>query len=119
MATTAGAAVTGCADAPWTCTKQVAVAVMTDGTVAVEVASEHALVHWPFLSDITLIDALVKVFQLPPHLTDDQPNTHPQLGLPQASSSKHVHPALELILFVRLSLHVHQYWQPDCTRPEQ
>lgn len=66
---------------------QVAVAVMTDGTVAVEVASENALVQWPFLSDLTLIDAITKVFQLPQHLTEDLPNTHPQLGLPQVCSS--------------------------------
>ena len=34
---------------------------MKDGTVAVEVAAERALVQWPFLSDISLINTLIKV----------------------------------------------------------
>lgn len=59
---------------------QIAVAVMLDGTVAVEVASEHALLQWPFLSDMSLVDAIAKIFQLPPHLTDAQPNTTLELG---------------------------------------
>lgn len=62
---------------------QVAVAVMTDGTVGVEVASEHAQLQWPFLSDLSMIDALIKVFQLPQHLTDAQPNTTFELGTMQ------------------------------------
>lgn len=53
---------------------------MLDGTVAVEVASEHALLQWPFLSDMSLVAAITKVFQLPPQLTDAQPNTTSELG---------------------------------------
>lgn len=59
---------------------QIAVAVMLDGTVAVEVASQHALLQWPFMSDISMIDAIIKVFQLPPQLLDVQPNTTTELG---------------------------------------
>lgn len=33
---------------------------MLDGTVAVEIAAERALVQWPFLTDMTLVDALVR-----------------------------------------------------------
>jgi hypothetical protein len=61
------------------------VAVMLDGTVAVEVASQHALLQWPFMSDISMIDAIVKVFQLPPALLDVQPNTTTELGTLQVT----------------------------------
>ena len=44
---------------------QVTVAVMDDGTVAVEVAESQALLQWPYLSDISLITAVASVFVRP------------------------------------------------------
>lgn len=61
---------------------QVAVAVMLDGTVAVEIAAENALAQWPYLTDMTLIDALIRIFVLPPELT----------GLQMANTSAGINP---------------------------
>lgn len=45
---------------------QVNMAMYTDGTMAVEVAVDNALVQWPFLADISFITVISAVFQLPP-----------------------------------------------------
>lgn len=42
---------------------QVDVAVIQDGTVAVEVAAGNALLQWPYLTDASLIMALISVFR--------------------------------------------------------
>lgn len=66
---------------------QVAVAVMLDGTVAVEIAAENALAQWPYLTDMTLIDALIRIFVLPPELTGLQmANTAPGINPDQVHS---------------------------------
>ena len=36
---------------------------MQDGTIAIEANLSHALVQWPFLSDISLVWAAASVFQ--------------------------------------------------------
>ena len=58
---------------------------MQDGTVAVEIAADQALVQWPFMTDMSMVDALVRVFQLPPALLESQmPNTTDGLNPDQA-----------------------------------
>ena len=42
---------------------QATIAVMQDGTVAIEADLCHALVQWPFLSDISLVWAAASIFQ--------------------------------------------------------
>ena len=44
---------------------QVTVAVMNDSTVAVELAALQALLQWPYLSDLSLINAMASIFQRP------------------------------------------------------
>lgn len=44
---------------------QVTVAVMDDSTVAVEVAASQALLQWPYLTDMSLINAVASVFVRP------------------------------------------------------
>lgn len=51
---------------------QATVAVMQDGTIAIEANLSHALVQWPFLSDISLVWAAASIFQ-PDASTGDDP----------------------------------------------
>ncbi len=65
---------------------------MDDGTVAVEIAADQALVQWPFMTDMSLVDALVRVFQLPPALLESQmPNTTDGLNPDQARPGAQAH----------------------------
>jgi hypothetical protein len=95
---------------------QIAVAVMLDGTVAVEVASQHALLQWPFMSDISMIDAIVKVFQLPPALLDVQPNTTTELGTLQVVFTDVGAPHLNSDIHLCFSIWLDTVcWAPHCS----
>eukprot|EP00884_Botryococcus_braunii_P006280 jgi/Botrbrau1/15653/Bobra.4_1s0037.1 len=50
---------------------EVTVGVMKDGTMAVEVGLANTLLQWPFLSDTTLVDAIVSVFLPGPALLEE------------------------------------------------
>ena len=50
---------------------QATIALMEDGTVAVEANLSHALLQWPFLSDISLIWAAASIFQPVPSSAGD------------------------------------------------
>ncbi len=54
---------------------------MKDGTIAVEVAVARALLQWPFLSDLSLVDALMSVF-VPDTAVLEEMNGSPVLTQP-------------------------------------
>lgn len=49
---------------------------LTDGTMAAEVAVSQAVAQWPFLEDLSLVFSILSILQRPP--TEVQPAGQPQ-----------------------------------------
>ena len=50
---------------------QASVALLTDGTIAVEVQMADLLLQWPFLSDLSFVDAAASIFQPPTEVAEE------------------------------------------------
>lgn len=50
---------------------QASVGLLTDGTIAVEVQLAELLLQWPFLSDLSFMDAASSIFQPPTEIAEE------------------------------------------------
>lgn len=53
------------------CLVQASVGLLTDGTIAVEVQLAELLLQWPFLSDLSFMDAASSIFQPPTDIAEE------------------------------------------------